>query len=318
MNLSGTTIAEATPTDMVQQALKTSAGRLNFQTLYGRRSLILGDLDSTGTRRWAQWEGEQSAFFIPEAALNVLKPESFLETRPVALNPADITALDWADGPATLSLRKLESGQWVIASQDNAAADPDAVKTLLEKLCAIEAGPTLKPATTSVATSEILRLQTVSQKLELSLIRSDGKTLAIGQGDRIVYVLAGWPQRPTARELLDRNLFAAPIEELQGVTFRTLQGSIHESALALSAPQSQALLAILKGQPKAKEWLDETVAAQSILKDSPAYQLVITLRDRAVTLDLWQAGDRWIGRLSGRYFTPEADLGGLFESLKTL
>jgi hypothetical protein len=172
--LSTTPTTEAPAASVAQSVLKSlaPAGRINFQTLYGRQSLLLGDADKTGQNRFVQWEGEKNGFYIPASALGILKAENFLETRPIPVNPSDATAIDWTTSAGTISLRKLESGAWVIASRENAPADPDAVKNLLERLSSVDGRPAAQSKAVMPVGGEKIRLQTASRTLELTVARS--------------------------------------------------------------------------------------------------------------------------------------------------
>lgn len=312
-NLSKVSTSSTIKTDEAQQALRTPAARLNFQMLYGRRSLVVGDV--SGSQRSARWEGTQETFYIPADILAALQqPERFLEPRPLPLIPGEVVSFDWTSGGNTLSLRKLERGQWVVASQNNAPADAEAVSALLESLCSIEAKPVIKTATGAPTGGETIRVQTAKQTVELALTRSAGKVEATSADGRLAYETPAWPTPPAAAEMLDKNIFEENPGEPTGLVWKPT-GDAKETDLAADTPQTQAMAALIKNTLRVKRWLPESEAPAG-----PAtQQLEITSAKGTQTLSLWKTNSGWVAQnAQKKFFEPDDALKIFLDTLLNL
>lgn len=314
-NLSKVSTASSVKTDEAQQALRTPAARLNFQMLYGRRSLVVGDADKSGTQRTARWEGTQETFYIPSDVLAALQqPERFLEPRPLPLIPSEVMSFDWTVGGNTLSLRKLERGQWVVASQINAPADGEAVNNLLESLCSIEAKAKIRASNNAPQSAEKIRLQTAKQTVELGLTRTDGKVEAAYADSRVAYETAAWPNAPTAESMLDRRIFEEQPAELTSISFKTTTDG-KEISYAADTAQAQALAALLKNTLRVQRWLpaSETPAGTA------THQLEVTAARGTQGLDFWKTQKGWVGQnAQKKFFEADAGLSLFLDTLVNL
>ena len=311
--LSGTNVANASMLDTAQQVLNTPSARISFQTLYGRRTLLVGELSKNGARRWVQWEGSQEAFLIPADSLAALQPDRLLEDKPLPVLPKDIVALDWTVGVDKLSLRKLEGGQWVIASDNNAAADPSAVEEVLQALCSTEASPKIKTETTLEKTAaEQLRLQAAGQTIELTIVRSKNGTAEItGAEGRVTYSCPRWPASPAVAALVDRRIFTEAAPQLQSVLMKKMSDG-SEKRYEAETPQGQALAAILKNTPRAQRWLTQAPT------EAASWRMEVVTQAQTVTLELWKTPEGWVGGTGGRWFVAEDALARWIETLISL
>lgn len=314
-NLSKTSTVSAGKADEAQQALRTPAARLNFQLLYGRKSLVVGEADKQANQRSARWEGTQETFLLPADALTALQqPERFLEPRPLPLIPGEVAALDWTVGGNTLSLRKLERGQWVIASQNNTPADTEAVNTLLENLCNIEARPILITAGSTSPGSETLRAKTAKQTVELTLLRSSGKVQVATPDGRLTYEATAWPNAPQSGEMVDKNIFEENPGELTGLGWKRLPDA-PERAFAADAPQTQALNALVKNTPRVARWLSPGEEPAG----SPQYQLELQSAKGTQFLNFWKTDAGWRGiNAQKKFFEPDDALKVFLDTLVAL
>lgn len=336
VRLSNTPTVEAGAANVVQ-VLKTPTGRLNFQTLYGRRSLLLGDLDKTGGKRSVQWEGENNAFWVRADAVSAQNLEEFLETRPVPLNPSDISSLDWTKGEKNLSLRKLESGKWVLLNKENTPADAAAVELLLEKLCAVEGKPSL--TVPGVVVAETLRLQTPKQVVELKIAASEPKIIILALGGKLSYEVAEWESIPAEENLIDRTVFEwSEGRDLSFVLTKRLAKKVGVAAEAVEpaesvaptvveyaakSPPAEALRSLLHGGLKAEKFLTTMPEKENILLTA---ELVITpidvqkdsVSDKTVsplTLVLAKTATGWVVQYAQKNFEPERNFADFLDLL---
>lgn len=314
-NLSKTSTVSAGKADEAQQALRTPAARLNFQLLYGRKSLVVGEADRQANQRSARWDGTQETFFLPADALTALQqPERFLEPRPLPLIPGEVATLDWTVGGNTLSLRKLERGQWVIASQNNTPADSEAVNSLLETLCSIEARPILVSGGGNTPGSETLRAKTAKQTVELSLLRTSGKVQVTTPDGRLAYEALVWPNVPPSAEMLDRNIFEENPGELTGIGWKQLPDA-PERTFAADSPQTQAMNALAKNTPRVGRWL----APAEEPSGAPQYQLELQSAKGTQFLNFWKTDAGWRGMTAQKkFFEPDDALKVFLDTLLTL
>ncbi len=301
----------AEPLEVSQEALKQVFCRFGFQMLYGRRNLIVGEKTADGRGYLAAWEGSQSVFGLPSEFVSALNPENFLVSRPLPFNVNEILSLDWTVGEKTLALRRLESGQWVIASADNTPADSKEVENLLERLCAPEGKIQFFQSSELPTLSEKLRLQTSGCNVEFLVWRDSDSVKLFHPSSEVSYQLPALPAAPPAASLADRRLFIPPLPEPESVIFRVLGAPPAENVYAGASPQQQALWALLKAQPRAKHWVEPPLA-------NPTHQLELKVDKQTFVMDFWRQGPTWIGRFSGRAFELDEDFGALLDTFLSL
>jgi len=314
--LSSAQVAEISGPDLLQQSSKGSVGMIVFQTLYGRRTLYLGGSDKTTDTYQVQWEGEKQSFGVPASNMGVMDPNNFVNPHPVSLNPEDISSLDWTDLNGTISLRRLESGQWVVASLANAAASTPDIKDLLMRLSATQGVPLIKKSPTqSDLAYEKVRLGSASGDVELWISRQKGKVLVMTNNGFLVYDVDGCPQRPALKDLLENAIFPAGIAQLSGFSFSSLKERALTKDYSLESPQGKALRSLIGSTPKVSKWLEASEGKQ--LGD-PSAKMDLHLHDKTLSVDLWHSQRGWIGRIDGRYFEMGSDMAAFLDVISAL
>lgn len=284
--------------------------RINFQTLYGRRSLTVGELTKDGTQRVARWEGSLEVFLAPAEVLPT--SEDFLEARALPLQPKDITAIDWNTEGSLLSLRKLETGQWVIASDGNITADGVLIEVLLQDLCAAQATPKITGRATAKG-AEQLTLQTSAEKITLQLTRSPEGVGLQREDSPVSYSAKLWPIRPASTDLADRHLLG-PVDSVKSVIFKTLPGEVKKE-FAEGSPQTEALRALASNVLRVRRWLKTPLPTAQ-------YQLQALTSTGPFSITLAKAEGVWIGQYgsgeSAKTFEAGEELGAYLDTLVAL
>jgi hypothetical protein len=313
--LSVTQLSESLGPDLLQQSLKGSVGMITFQTLYGRRTLYLGGLDKTTDSYRVQWEGEKGSFNVPASCMGILSPENFMDSHPFSLNPEDVSSVDWGNAKDSVSLRKLESGQWVVASLSNAAASASEVKSLLMKVAGMEGLPVIKSKPLAFDPSgEKLRMEGSGKTEELWIQRSKGKSAVMTHDGLLVYEIDDCPQLPRAVTLLDNTVFPRGMADLTGFSFKMLESPTVKN-YSVDTPQGRALSVLLGGNPRATRWLE---AEEGKSLGGPIADMELLTKEKSLRVELWHRANGWIGRIDGGYFEWGPDMAAFLDTIRDL
>ena len=208
------------------------------------------------------------------------------------------------------------NGGWVIASQSNALADSLLVKDILMKLASVEGSPAIRSKQPIAdAGSEKIRLESRDRVIELAVDRQKAKTTVSSNGGYLVYGVDEWPRVPQLNEIVDSGIFPSSSSEFLSFSFKTWAPAVREKNYTLDTPQSRALLAILKNNPRAERWLSPVEEKKLGV---PQGQLELVLREKSFVIDLWRGPIGWVGRVGGRSFETGKDLNSFIDTVASL